>query len=223
MNMNGLSLDPLVNALLEGDQVKAVSTAKELREQGIAVDSIITNGLEVAMTRLDNKCTIEQFNLLEIMLVGRASMAVIKELYPSDAIPPLTKGVVVIGSLEGDIHDLGKNILKMVLTAQGYRVIDCGKDCPVDTLIDHAERGGALAIGVSGLITTIIPQIKQIKHMLVERGLHRIKILAGGAALKQAAASQLNVDYVAETAFDGSHYLEHMRSAHQCSGGEREL
>lgn len=208
--MNGLGLDPLVNALLEGNQAKAVSTAKELREQGVAVDSIIADGLEVAMSRLDDKCTIEQFNLLEIMLVGRASMAVIKELYPSDAIPTLTKGVVVIGSLEGDIHDLGKNILKMVLTAKGYSVIDCGKDCPVDTIIDRAEREGALAIAISGLITTVIPQVKQIKNMLVERGLHQIKILAGGAALKQATASQLNVDYVAETAFDGSHYLEHM-------------
>lgn len=144
------------------------------------------------------------------MLVGRASMAVIKELYPADAHPPITKGVVVIGSLEGDIHDLGKNILKMVLTTKGYRVVDCGKDCPVEKLIDHAEREGARAIGISGLITSIIPQVKQIKGLLAQRGLHQIKVLAGGAALKQAAAADLNVDFVAETAFDGPRYLEHL-------------
>jgi len=211
-------MDLLVEALLEGDQVRAVSAAKRLRQLGVGLDEIVTAGIEAAMTRLDDKCTIEQFNLLEIMLVGRASMAVIKELYPSEAQPPVTKGAVVIGSLEGDIHDLGKNILKMVLTAKGYRVLDCGKDCPVEKLIEQAEREGALAIGISGLITTIIPQVKAIKGLLAQRGLQHIKILAGGAALKQAAAEDLKVDFVAETAFDGPRYLDQLSKTSKGSG-----
>ncbi len=206
--MGNSRIDRLVNTLLEGDRMRAVSETKSLKEEGIGLDRIVTEGIEVAMTKLDEKCTVEQFNLLEIMLVGRASMAVIKELYPSGVDRPITKGVVVIGSLEGDIHDLGKNIVGMVLTAKGYRVVDCGKDCPVEKLIDRAETEKAMAVGISGLITTIIPRVKRVKNLMTNRGLGHIKILAGGAALKQASSDSLKVDFVAETAFDGIRYLD---------------
>lgn len=198
----------LIDALLEGDQTRAVSESKQLRSEGFMLEQIVTEGIEVAMNRLDDKCTVEQFNLLEIMLVGRATMAVIRELYPSGTYPPATKGSIVIGSLEGDIHDLGKGILEMVLLAKGYRVSDCGKDCPVDRLIDRAEADQATAICVSGLITSVIPQVKQIRELCTSRGLTNVRLLAGGAALKQDSARNLNVDFVAETAFDGARYLD---------------
>jgi len=144
------------------------------------------------------------------MLVGRAAVAVMKEMYPAhlQGYPPKSKGVVVIATLEGDIHDLGKNILKMILTAKGYQVVDCGRDCSVEKLIDIAKREAAMAVGVSGLITPVIPYVRQIKEMLANRGLGNIKVMAGGGALKQSSAESLNVDFVAETAFDGVRYLE---------------
>ncbi len=213
--MSNPAMDLLVKVLLDGDQAQAIAEAEKLRDAGVGYERIITEGVEAAMTQLDAKCTVEQFNLIEIMLVGRAVTRVMKDLYPPDVPPPPTKGTVVIASLEGDIHDLGKNIVKMVLTAQRYWVVDCGKDCPVEKLIDTAEQEAALAIGVSGLITTVIPQVRQVKGRMTERGLGHIKVMAGGAALKQATAESLNVDFVAETAFDGIHYLD------QIAGGEK--
>ena len=207
MNISG-TMNELIKALYDGDQVQAVAMAKELRKEGVPSEQIVREGIEEAMGRLDAKCTVEQFNLLEIMLAGRAVTAVIKDLYPSGARPAQMKGPVVLASLEGDGHDLGKNILKMVLTGKGFRVVDCGKDCPVDKLLDAAEKEEALAIGISGLITTIIPAVRQVKDMAVERGLGHIKVFAGGAALKQASAKSLNVDFVADSAFDGAHFLE---------------
>jgi methanogenic corrinoid protein MtbC1 len=198
----------LVKALFDGDQVQAITAARNLRDVGVGHAQIVMEGVEAAMTRLDAKCTVEQFNLLEIMLSGRAVMGVMKELYPSGYIYPNTKGAIVLGSLEGDIHDLGKNILKMVLTANGYRIADCGKDCPIERLIDTVEREGAFAIGVSGLITSVIPQVRDLKEKMTMRGLGHIRIAAGGAALKQASATSLNVDFVAETAFDGASYIK---------------
>jgi len=198
----------LVDALLEGDQSRAVSETRQLRKEGLPIERIVTEGIEVAMNRLDDKCTVEQFNLLEIMLVGRATMAVIRELYPSGGCPPATKGTVVLCSLEGDIHDLGKGILEIVLMAKGYRVSDCGKDCAVDRVIDRAETDKAIAICVSGLITSVIPQVKRIRDQCGRRGLTGVKLLAGCAALKQASAQSLNVDFVAETAFDGARFLD---------------
>ncbi len=209
-------MDLLVNALIDGDQIQAITAAKTLLGAGIERHRIIVEGVEAAMTRLDAKCTVEQFNLLEIMLAGRAVMGVMKELYPSTARLPQTKGIVVLGTLEGDIHDLGKNILKMVLTAKGYRVVDCGKDCPAEKLMDAAELETVLAIGVSGLITSVIPHVRELKEKMAARGLGQVGIMAGGAALKQSSVESLNVDFLAETAFDGADYLK------QIAGGNDE-
>ncbi|MGO9016210.1 MAG: B12-binding domain-containing protein [Dissulfurispiraceae bacterium] len=207
LSMNNQSLDQLVETLLEGDQARAVSEVTILRDAGIDNEVIIKEGIEKAMGQLDTKCTLEQFNLLEIMLVGRAVMGVIKTLYPD--LPPLaTRGTAVIASLEGDVHDLGKNIVRTIMSAKGYRVIDCGKDCPVEKLVDAAAREGAAIIVISGLITSIIPLVRQVTPLARKRGLTKVKVLAGGAALKQATADILNVDYVADSVFDVIRYLE---------------
>jgi dimethylamine corrinoid protein len=128
---------------------------------------------------------------------------------------PRTKATVVVGTLEGDVHDIGKNVLKSVLTASGYRVVDCGKDCPVVKMIDVAEREAALAVSVTGLITTVIPQVRILRSKMAERGLVHIKLMAGGAALKQASPESLNVDFVDNTAFDVLHYLDEIIGGEQ--------
>jgi len=199
---------PLIEALLEGDQARSMAEAVRLRTAGAGIERIVVDGIGKAMEQLDGKCTIDQFNLLEIMLVGRAVMGVIRELLPGGEAGIPVRGTAVVCSLEGDVHDLGKNILKMVLTGMGYRVIDCGKDCPLDKLVETAERHRANAVCISGLITTVIPQVKRVRELAAERGLGDMKILAGGAALKQATAESLKVDFVADTAFDAARYLE---------------
>jgi dimethylamine corrinoid protein len=160
------------------------------------------------MSRLDDKCTVEHFNLLEIMLAGRAVGAVIRELYPEGMPAGAGRHTFLIATLEGDIHELGKNIVKSVLSAKGYRLIDCGRNCSLEKLMHAAEREGVQAVLISGLITTVIPQVRQVRPTLAARGLGDIKVVAGGAVLKQATAEELQVDYVAQNAFDGAHYLD---------------
>jgi methanogenic corrinoid protein MtbC1 len=201
------SMNHLIAALVEGDRTRAVSEAGRLIKAGVGRESIITDGLEVAMKRLESKCTLEQFNLLEIMVAGRAVMEVMNFVYPEDSRPASTKGTVVIATLEGDVHDLGKNILRMVLVADGYRVVDCGKDCPVALLVDTARREEADAVCVSGLITSLIPLVRQVKSSLAAAGLPGIPVIAGGAALKMATAESLNVDLVCDSAFDAANFL----------------
>ena len=201
-------MNNLIAAILEGDFAESVSQAEHLCECGVSPEHIVINGVESAMSALDAKCTLEQFNLLEIMLAGRAVTEVMKFLYPAGTAVPRTKGTVVIATLEGDVHDIGKNILKMVLIGNGYRVVDCGKDCPLQKLMEVAEKERPLAIGVSGLITPVIPLVRQVKYQLALLELGWVKVIAGGAALKQSTHSKLNVDFVAESAFDGLHYLE---------------
>lgn len=206
--MSNPSLNLLVEYLVEGDRKRSLNEVKKLLDAHVDREKIITDGVETAMKRLETKCTVEQFNLLEIMVAGRAAMEVITFLYPLDRPPHHTKGTVVIGTPEGDVHDLGKNILKMVLTAEGYRVVDCGKDSPLAVLADAVKREGAFAICISGLITPMIPLVRQVKKKLAERGVGDVKVIAGGAALKQATAESLNVDFVCDTAFDAPGYLD---------------
>ena len=104
----------LIEALLEGDQVRSVAEAKRLRKAGVEAEHIVVDGIGKAVEQLDGKCTIDQFNLLEIMLVGRALMGVVKELFGAGEPGMPIRGTVIVCSLEGDVHDLGKNILKMV-------------------------------------------------------------------------------------------------------------
>ncbi len=206
--MTSLDMEPLLAALAEGDRTAALTETRRLFARGVTPERIVTEGLETAMRRLDERCTVERFNLLEIMLVGRAVTAVVNELYPEGPPPERGKGTFVIATLEGDIHDLGKNIVKMVLIGMGYRVVDLGRDCPLDKLVDAARREQAQAVLVSGLITTVIPQVQRVRAALAAQGLQGLTVVAGGAALRQSSAEELNVDYLAETAFDGAHYLK---------------
>jgi methanogenic corrinoid protein MtbC1 len=199
-------LDSLRRALLEGDTTASLTEAKALHAAGVSIERIVTEGVESAMLALDGKCTLEQFNLLEIMLVGRAVMEVMKYLCPSGAPPAGAARTVLVATLEGDVH-LGKNILKMVLTGNGYRVVDCGKDCPLERLTEAARKEMPVAVGVSGLITPVVPLVRQVRPLLKDRGLGHVLVIAGGAALKQSSAERLNVDYVAESAFDGVRYI----------------
>ncbi|NEV60420.1 cobalamin B12-binding domain-containing protein [Thiorhodococcus minor] len=211
--MSTQRLESLVQALLDGDETQALDELERLQQAKVTPRRIVSEGIEEAMSRLDAKCTLEQFNLLEIMLCGRAITALIKRLYPLDQPPPHSRGTILLASLEGDIHDLGKNIVKVVLTATGYFVIDGGKDCSLDRLIDSAKQHTPIAVGVSGLITTVIPQVLQVRDRLARDGLGSVPVLAGGAALRQASAEQLKVDFLAQTAFDGLGYLEQITGA----------
>jgi len=201
-------MQELITALIEGDSEAALAATRRLRAAGVPDERIVSEGLEWAMEQVDAKCTVEAFNLLEIMLVGRAVTVVARELYPEGVPRERGKATVVIGSPEGDVHDLGKNIVTMVLRGKGYRVCDLGRNCPVSTLVEAVEREHAAALLVSGLITTVIPRVRRLRPALAERGLSHVKLLAGGAALRQATPEQLEVDQVAQTAFDGARWLD---------------
>jgi len=206
----GTDPDPLVGLLLDGDAGAALAESRRPLESAEARQLRVVAALERAMDLMRDKCTSEQFNLLEIMLTGRAAMAVVRDAFP-EGMALAGKGTVVIATPEGDVHDLGKNITRMVLTAKGFRVVDCGKDCPVAVMIQAVAQEEAFALLVSGLISPVVPLVRQLRGRLREAGLSAVKLVAGGAALKQCTAEALNVDHVAEDAFTCVRYLEALR------------
>jgi len=203
-------------AIIDGENEDAVTMAKKLIKSGFKPEDIIVHGVTKAMEDLDKKCTIRDFCLLELMLAGRAAMDVIDCLYeegtPSDDklfdTGPYPGKKIILGTIKGDIHEIGRKIFSMIMRSYGYQIIDMGKDVEPADLVTAAIDHQADFIGISSLITTTIPHVREVRKLTVDKGLGAVKIIAGGAALQQSSADFLNVDHVAETAFDGLHYIK---------------
>jgi len=101
---------------------------------------------------------------------------------------PNPRASVVAAVLEGDIHDIGKSIVKTLLVGAHFRVIDCGKDVSVAAVVKAVAESGAVAVCISGLISSVIPLVREVRTALRATGLSSVKVLAGGAALKQCSA-----------------------------------
>lgn len=198
----------LVDGLRNGDAQLCAKLTSELLDDGETRERIVSNGIHPAMDMMNSKCTSEQFNLLELMLTGRAVLSVIKTIYPDDYSQMATRETVVVAALEGDIHDLGKGIVKMALSSKGFKIIDCGKDASLESVIETAISQNAAAVCISGLISGVIPQVAQLKSRLTKEGGRDIFVLAGGAALSQCSKEELNVDFVGRSAFDALNFLE---------------
>jgi len=211
-----VTIQDIQQAIIAGENEGAVAISNVLIRNGVKSKEIIVNGVTKAMEYLDKKCTIRDFCLLELMLAGRAAMDVIDYLCAEGTTndEPLldtdldSKKTIILGTIKGDIHELGKNIFSMVIKSYGYHVIDLGKDVdPVDLVMAAIEHSADF-IGVSSLITTTIPHVREIRKCVADQEGHAsVKIIAGGAAIQQMNAEYLNVDYVADTAFDGLHYI----------------
>lgn len=208
---NEMEINRLIQKVVNGETQQAVEVAELLVAGGLAIESLIHDGLTVALRSLDAKCTNEEFNLLEIMLAGRAMTAVMDRVVAKHLLSPAAEvspdKIVVLGTIKGDIHELGKHVVKMLLRANGFKVIDLGKDVGPQSFIKAALMEGAGYIGVSSLITLTIPSIREVRDLLRKEGLADVKVIAGGAAIQQACADDLNVDYVAADAFDAVAWL----------------
>ena len=203
-----------------GENVQAVSCAEKLLAQSCPMEDIVkalSDGLEV----LRNKCTIENFQLLDVLLATRAMVEVVDECLArklqnemdnlaatheaAQNVEPVK--TLVIGTIQGDIHDLGKHIVATLCRFKNMRVVNLGKDVSVEQFVDTAIAENADFIGVSSLMTVCLSRINEIKNELVRRGRNDILVVAGGGAAQQSSSDRLNVDFVAHDAFDGLDYF----------------
>ncbi len=216
-------LQELALLIQKGENQKAVNRADKLLQDSYSTKDIIgaaSEGLRV----LRDKCTVENFQLLDVLLASRAMAEVVDECVASklkDTMDTLVANnagnngnnggqpekTIVIGTIEGDVHDLGKHIVSTLCRFNNFRVVNLGKDVPVDTFVKAAIKEKADFIGVSSLITVCLPAIKNIKTILEEKGYGHIKLVGGGSAVQQSCLETLNLDYLAYDAFDGLDYF----------------
>ena len=129
----------------------------------------------------------------------------IKEKMATSHSEAITKGKFVIATVHGDIHDIGKNIVKLILENYGFEVIDLGKDVPPDVIADTVVKTGAPLVGLSALMTTTVPAMEATIQLLREKA-PKTKVLVGGAVLTQAYADSIGADFYGKDAMETVRY-----------------
>ena len=133
----------------------------------------------------------------------------IKEYLDSTGTKQQKKGTIVIATVKGDIHDIGKNIVKVLLENYGYEVIDLGKDVPPEEVVEAVEKSGAPLVGLSALMTTTVASMEETIKKLREKAPH-VKVMVGGAVLTQEYADMIGADFYAKDAMQSVRFAEEL-------------
>ncbi len=181
---------------VEGGRKKIVDQlVKEALAEGVKAEAILNEGLVVGMTNLGEMFKNGEVYVPEVLVAARAMKAgtdILKPLLASENVQTL--GKVAIGTVQGDLHDIGKNLVGMMLEGSGFEVIDLGVDVAPEKFVE-AVKNGAQAIGMSALLTTTMPMMKAVIEMLKAEGLRdQVKVLIGGAPITQEYADQIGAD-----------------------------
>ncbi|MGE5341764.1 MAG: corrinoid protein [Candidatus Omnitrophota bacterium] len=195
-----------MNAIEQGDSDQAVETAKHGLAAGIDGIELVERGFIPAINRVGDLFGEGQLFLPELIMSANAMQAVIEiiDTALSTKGEKQSRGKIVIGTVEGDLHDIGKTIVVSLLKANGFEVKDLGRDVTVNRFIDEAEAFGADIIGTSALLTTTMTVQKDLEEKLRERGLKtKIKTVVGGAPVTERWAQKIGADAYAADATDG--------------------
>lgn len=189
-------LNEISEFVQKGDPDAASGLTKQAVERGIPAKEILDAGLIAAMDVVGERFREHTIFLPDVLLAAKAmyaGMDVLKPLLIRDGVPML--GKVVIGSVRGDLHDIGKNLVGIMLRGAGFEVIDLGNDVAPERFVDAAADEGARVIGMSALLTTTMPVMRAVVDLLAERGLSKdIRTIVGGAPVSADFAGEIGAD-----------------------------
>ena len=216
-------MDPIsqiAHFVREGQEDSAVEAARQALAAGCDLNALI-EGLTKAMRQVGDRFERMEIFLPEMLLAARAMQAVMKLVEPEmarQAIKREQKGTVVIGTVAGDLHEIGKDIVITMLRAQGFAVHDLGADANALDFIRKAEEVGADVIGASALMTTTMPAQREIVELLKAKGLReKYHVILGGAPVTRQWVEQAGADSWGENAAQAVSLLEEVmerRRAH---------
>lgn len=191
-------------AIIDGDEEAAVRLAREALQLKLDPAVVIEKGYVPGIQKVGELWEKGEYFLPELITSSEAMKAALAILQPEIKNRGQNlgvKGIVVIGTVEGDIHDIGKNIVASMLQASGFEVYDLGADVKLEKFIDKAEEVGADIIGLSALLTTTMIGQKRLVELLVQRQLReRYKVIVGGAPVTADWANKIGADGYAENA-----------------------
>lgn len=204
-------LNQISQHLQMGDDTKVAELTKSSLDQQISPLEILNDGLIVGMNIIGDQFKAHEIFLPDVLLAAKAmyaGMDLLKPMLIEEGIP--SRGKVVIGSVQGDLHDVGKNLVGIMLKGAGYEVIDLGTDVAPEKFVDTAKGNNARVIGMSALLTTTMAVMKQVVDIIKREELSgQIKTIIGGAPVSKAFADEIGAD---EYGYDVGHAVERIKA-----------
>ncbi len=189
-------LNALAEAIINGKRTDAVELTQKLLDAGVSPKRVLDDGLVAGMSVVGERFKNGEYFVPEVLVAARAmkaSMELLRPLLTASDVQPT--GTVVIGTVRGDLHDIGKNLVAMMLEGAGFRVIDLGVDTPAEKFLSAAKENNAQIIGMSALLTTTMTYMPEVIRALeTENMRHQVKVLIGGAPVTQEWANQIGAD-----------------------------
>ena len=195
-----MAVTDILEAVVVFDREAVVENVKAAIDSGISIDDILNKGLIDAMDVVGEKFSSGEVFVPEMLMAAKAMQAGLEVLQPymeDDAL--VEKGTVIIGTVKGDLHDIGKNLVSMMVEGAGFNVIDLGVDVDTEKFVSEAKAHNADVVCLSALLTTTMPTMAKTVEALKESGL-KAKTIIGGAPVTDAYAQQIGADGFSDNA-----------------------
>jgi len=203
-NMSAELFQAMAQSIIDGDAEVAEQLARQAVEQGMDPLEAINKGFVVGVNHVGSEFSCGNAFLPELVMAGEAMKAAVSTLEPEMARRGTTRevlGRVVLATIQGDIHDIGKTLVGTMLSAAGFQVYDLGVDVPVMQLVEKAREVDAHIIGVSALLTTTMVRQRDVVEALDDMGLRaKIKVMVGGAPVTGEWVKEIGADGYSEDA-----------------------
>lgn len=195
-------MEELVIALYNGEAEKVTELTRKALEEGIPPEEILNKGLIAGMERVGKDFRDGILFVPEVLVAAhamKAGMEILRPLLAETGMSGL--GTFVIGTVKGDLHDIGKNMVAMMMEGAGFRVVDLGVDTPPEKFVEAVRTYNPNILGMSALLTTTMVEMKRVIEALKEAGLReRVKVMVGGAPVTQEFADEIGADGYAPNA-----------------------
>ncbi len=191
-----MNLDTLKQALIEGDEQTVADLTQRALEDDHSAEKVLNDALISGMQEVGELFEQGEYFVPELLLSARAmqgAMEVLRPLLAASDYQPM--GKVVMGTVQGDLHDIGKKLVAMMLEGSGFEVIDLGTDVPPERFVEVVEESGAQLVGLSALLTTTIPAMEATVGALREAELPmQVRVMIGGAPVTSTLAQDIGAD-----------------------------
>jgi 5-methyltetrahydrofolate--homocysteine methyltransferase len=186
----------IIDALVGCDEPKVLKLVQNALDVGVEAKEILNQGLIAGMDVVGEKMENEELFIPEVLMAAKvmsAAVGILKPLLTEEDMSAM--GRVIIGTVKGDLHDIGKNLVAMMLESAGFEVYNLGVDISPDTFVSEINEKNANMVCLSALLTTTMPMMKQTIDAVVESGLRdRVKIMVGGAPVTKNHANEIGAD-----------------------------
>jgi len=195
-------LENIASNLYDGEDEEVAKLVQQALDQGLAPEQVLSGGLIAGMDEVGKDFKAGDLFVPEVLIAARAmhaGMGVLRPLLAESGVP--SAGKYLIGTVQGDLHDIGKNLVKMMLEGAGFETVDLGVDVQADAIVDAVREHQPRVLGMSALLTTTMVNMKATIEALEEAGLRdSVKIMVGGAPVTAAFAEEIGADAYAPDA-----------------------